>query len=265
MKRILLILISLSLALGACVGVHEEDDPEPPVPVIDPEDGSADAGTRFFHRCLALEFTATWCQYCPNMADALESAQRERPGRLVEVAVHYSDALAAPESGALVKRFSVTTFPTMVLDLDPATKFQRHDPQPMIAHVDAVSGQAVGGLAVDASVAGTVRVRVKAVSEGRYRVAVALVRDGTVTEQAGYGPGYVNRAVLQSFISPDEGYSLGLMRAEEERTADFQAPEAASGLRVAAWLIRETEAGLRAENAAQCAIGKKIDYRYEVD
>ena len=264
MKRWLFFFLAFALALGACVGVHE-DDPEPPVPVIDPEDGSADIGTRFFRRALALEFTATWCQYCPNMAEALHAAQQARPGRLVEVAVHYADALAAPETQALVKRFGVTSYPTMVLDLDPSTAFQKHDPAPMIAYVDSWSGDASCGIAVDASEEGIVRVRVKAAEAGTYRVAVALVRDGDVTEQAGYGPGYVNRAVLQGFLTSDEGDALGAIGAGEERMAAFQAAGAASGVRVAAWAIRETSSGLRAENAVQCAMGKKIDYRYEAD
>lgn len=264
MKRIALILMAFLLALGACVGVHE-DDPDPVVPVIDPEDGSADIGTRFFRRCLALEFTATWCQYCPNMADALAEAQKARPGRLVEVSVHYADDLAAPETEALVRRFGVTSYPTMVLDLDPATAFQKHDPQPMLSYIDSWSGDAACGIAVDATETGVIRVRVKAAEAGSYRVAVALVRDGDVTEQAGYGPGYVNRAVLRGFLTADEGDVLGTMAAGEERTASFQALEADSGLRVASWVIRETTAGLRAVNAVQCTVGKKIDYRYEAD
>ena len=265
MKRILLVLTAFMLVFSACVGVHEEDDPEPPVPVIDPEDGSADIGTRFFHRCLALEFTATWCQYCPNMAEAVHSAQLARPGRLVEVAVHYADDLAAQETPALVKRFGVTSYPTVVLDLDPSTAFQKHEPAPMLAYIDGWTGDAACGIAVDASEEGVVKVRVKAAEAGTYRVAVALVRDGDVTEQAGYGPGYVNQAVLQGFLTSEEGDLLGVTGAGEERTATFQADVAASGVRVAAWAIRETSSGLRAENAVQCALGNKIDYRYEAD
>lgn len=264
MKPWLLILIILSLFCGACVGVHE-DDPEPVVPVIDPEDGSADIGTRFFRRALALEFTGAWCQYCPNMADALQGALQARPGRLVEVAVHYADALEAPETKALVKRFGVTAFPTMVLDLDPSTAFQKHESQPMIMYVDSWSGAAACGIAVDATEEGVVRVQVKAAEAGTYRVAAALVRDGDVTEQAGYGPGYVNRAVLLGFLSSDEGDVLGPMQGEEERSAVFQAVGAAKGLRVVSWAIRETTSGLRAVNAVQCSIGNKKDYRYEAD
>ena len=107
--------------------------------------------------------------------------------------------------------------------------------------------------------------RVKAAEAGTYRVALALVRDGDVTEQAGYGPGYVNQAVLQGFLTSEEGDLLGVTGAGEERTATFQADVAASGARVAAWAIRETSSGLRAENAVQCALGNKIDYRYEAD
>lgn len=265
MKRILLTFIAFSLALAACVGVHE-DDPEPdPVPVIDPEDGSADMGTRFFRRSLVLEYTATWCQYCPNMADAVESAQKARPGRLVEVAVHYADALAAPESDILVNLFKVTSYPTVVLDYDPATLQQRHDPQPMIDHVDSVLPQAVGGVAIDATVENLALVRIKVVRDGIYRVALPVVVDGAVTEQAGYGPGYVNRAVLWTYNGNKDGYKVGALKAGEERTLDIHVPGAAPGVRAVAVLLCETDDGLRVENVAQCEMGKKIDYRYEVD
>lgn len=265
MKRSLLFFVVLVLAIAtACVGVHE-DEPEPVVPVIDPEDGSADIGTRFFHRSLALEFTATWCQYCPNMAEALRTAQGQRPGRLVEIAVHYADDMAAPESATLSSRFSVTSYPTMILDWDSATAFQSPDPAPMVWHVDQRLKQPVSGIAVDASLASAVRISVKAAASGNYRVAAVLVTDGIVAEQAGYGPGFTNNAVLTGFLTDLTGQALGSLEPDAEASREFQLPQPSSGTRIVAWVFREAEGGMLVDNVAQCALGKKIDYRYEAD
>ena len=263
MKR-LLILLAVTLACVSCVGVHE-DDPEPVVPVIDPEDGSADIGTRFFHRCLALEFTATWCQYCPKMAEALRSAQQQRPGRLVEIAVHYADDMATPESAAMASRFNVNSYPTMVLDWDASTAFQNHDPSPMIWHVDQRLKQVASGIAVDATDAVSVSISMKAAATGNYRIAAALVRDGIVAEQAGYGPGYVNNAVLAGFVTDQTGQAVGALQPEVEVSRTFQLPQGLPGTRVVAWVLREVDGGIIVDNVAQCTLGKKIDYRYEAD
>ena len=55
----------------------------------------------FFRRVLALGFTATWCQYCPNMSEAIAEASAQRPGRVIPLAVHYMDELSTSEAAPL--------------------------------------------------------------------------------------------------------------------------------------------------------------------
>ena len=66
-----------ALSMLSCVGVHEDDDIIS-APTVDTEQGGSATGTRFYHRILTYEYTASWCQYCPNMAAALAEAKKER-------------------------------------------------------------------------------------------------------------------------------------------------------------------------------------------
>ena len=124
-KRIIPILLALLPLFFSCIG--QKDDPEEiVVPTEDPEDGSMDSGTRFFQRILALEFTASWCQYCPMMGDALHEAKEERPGRIVEICVHQNDEMSIKAADDIVKEFKVSAWPSMVFNLDHSTKFSEH-------------------------------------------------------------------------------------------------------------------------------------------
>ena len=114
-----MILLPALVFAFACVGQKEDPEEEPgpvdPGTVVDPGTGSEE-GTRPFHRILALEFTASWCQYCPNMAAALSEAMVARPGRIVDMAVHQYDEVSPAEADAIVTLFKASGFPQMVFD-----------------------------------------------------------------------------------------------------------------------------------------------------
>ena len=247
------------------MGQHEPEEPVV-VPVIDPFDGSADIGTRFFHRILAFEYTATWCQYCPNMAEALESAKQLRPGRIVELAVHQYDEMAVPVCDTIVSRFGIAAFPHVVFDFDSATRIQRQEVALLTDYVDGAIPRPACGLAIDASTSGSVTVRMKAAEAGTYRLAVALVEDGIVARQTGYGDNYVNNAVIVRMLSASyEGDGPDSLAAEEEVVRTYPVP-AEGNLRIVAFALqRLSDGNWRASNAGQCALGNHQPYRYEPD
>ena len=268
MKRLrhLLSLLCCLLPLTGCVGQHEPEDPVPR-PVIDPFDGSADIGTRFFHRVLAFDYTATWCQYCPNMEEALGSAKQLRPGRIVEMAVHQYDEMAVPVCDTLVGHFGIAAFPHVVFDFDGSTKIQRQEVALLTDYVDRVIPQPACGLAIDASTPGSVNVRMKAVEAGTYRLAAALVEDGIVARQTGYGDNYVNNAVIVRMLSASyAGDDPGSLQAGEEFARTYTVPAEGENLRVVVYaLLRQTDGTWRSSNAGQCALGNHQPYRYEPD
>ena len=274
MKKWIILLPALLLAL-ACVGQKEDPEEEPgpvdPNTVVDPEAGS-DHGTRPFHRILALEFTATWCQYCPNMTAALEEAMEARPGRILDIAVHQYDEVSPPEADAIVELFKASGFPKMVLDWEGGTMFGTLPHEESVRHitdyVDATAGEPACNMALDCSFSGgrlQAKVSVKADEAASYSVAAAVVQDHIIVDQVGYGPGYSCRSVLRAFLGAGmDGESLGSLEKDGEQsftfTADIGLGDAAeTDFRVVAFVRKNG----RVVNAVTGPLHGKIDYQYE--
>lgn len=268
MKKWRIIGLSLCL-LPACVG--QKDDPEEYYdPGTDPAgiEVSADQGTRPFHRVLALEFTATWCQYCPNMAAALVQAQATCPGRIVDIAVHQYDEISPEEADGIVALFKASAFPQMVFDWDGETMFNEQSARRMTDYVDATVWSSTCNLAAECLYLSgwlQVKVSVKADEAASYSVAAALVQDNLVVNQVGYGPGYSCMSVLRRFLGEGtDGESLGKLEKAAEKTAVFSTAvslgeAAAEDFRVVAFVRKNG----RVVNAITCPLNGKMDYRYE--
>ena len=266
MRRFLAILSML--ACFSCIGQKEDPDYIYPEDVTDPEPGGQAEGSRFFHRVLALEFTATWCQYCPNMAEALEDARKERPGRIQEIAVHYIDEMSSATSEGVVARYSVSAFPTVILDLDPSTSFTRQEASLFMDYVDNALKLEACGLAAESTLKDgllSLSVKLKAAEEGTYSVGVAVVEDGITANQIGAGPGYVNNAVLRQFLGDGglDGTPAGSLKKDEEATVSFNGsfsgPE--DHTRLVIFAIQDG----KVSNTIICTLNEQKGYEYETD
>lgn len=266
MRKILSILALL--ACFSCVGQKEDPDYVYPEDITDPEPGGKEEGSRFFHRVLALEFTATWCQYCPNMAAALHEARKERPGRIQEIAVHYIDEMESVASNRVVARYNVSAFPTVILDLDPSTRFSRQEAALFIDYIDHVVKPEACGLALESSLKDgilSLTVTVKAAEGGTYSVGAAIIEDGLEADQAGAGPSYVNNAVLRDFLGEGglDGMPAGELKKGEESTVSFSrtfnGPQEHTRLVVFAILD-----GI-VSNTTVCTLNDNKGYEYETD
>ena len=270
-----MILLPALVFAFACVGQKEDPEEEPgpvdPGTVVDPGTGSEE-GTCPFHRILALEFTASWCQYCPNMAAALSEAMTARPGRIVDMAVHQYDEVSPAEADAIVTLFKASGFPQMVFDWDVNTKFgtlpMEQSVQRMVSYVDATVEDSTCNLSLENTFADgklQAKVTIKADEAASYSVAAALVQDRMVVDQVGYGPGYSCMSVLRQFLGAGmDGESLGSLEKDVEKAFTFtaeigsgEAPEA--DFRVVAFVRRNG----RVVNAVTGPLNGKIDYQYE--
>lgn len=250
--------ILAALLCWACVG--QKDDPES-LPEPEPETTTPEPepeGTRFFHRVLAMDFTGSWCQYCPNMASALKEAQAQRPGRIVDIALHAYDEMEPACAGELVNTFAVNAFPSLVLDMNPDTKFSTQLASLITEYADEITPLDAPGLSTSWS-GSLLTVKVKAVEEGEYKLCVALAEDGLVAYQSGYGDGYVNNAVLRSYVSHLDGDSLGTLAVGEEASKKYAI--LAGNHRVVLYV---TLNGI-SKNALSCKMGEAIAYTYEED
>lgn len=267
MRKVWLYLLPLLLTL-ACVGQKEDPDEFPEDPGNGQEiPGGADEGEEFFHRTLALCFTATWCQYCPNMEAAVEEVSELRPGRIVPVAIHQYDEISPKEADDIVARFKVSGFPSLVFDLDPDTKSNGQSVPFILEYVDGLGKEGVCGIALSSSLDGSklaVKVSVKPVHAGRYSVAAALVEDGILVKQTGAGENYACNSVLRRLFDGGlDGRDLGELGSGKESSCVFEEEikETNAKLRVVAYVLE----GGRVVNAVSCGLNKSIDYLYEED
>ena len=269
MRQWYVILLALPLLLG-CVGQKEDPEelPQPGPEVPEGQEPGASEGTRAFHRILALEFTATWCQYCPRMAAALEDASAARPGRIVDIAVHQYDEVSPAEADAIVTLFKASGFPKMAFDWDTGTLSGETASQWMIDYVDAEVIAPTCNIALETLFSEgklQAKVSVKAHEEASYSVAAALVQDRIVLDQVGYGPGFNCMSVLRAFLGAGmDGEALGKLGRDEEKSFSFTGemdlgsfPEA--DFRVVAFVRKDG----RVVNALTGPLNGKTNYRYE--
>ena len=88
-----------------------------PFSVTQKENQGVDWDKDFFHRSLMMRFTATWCGWCPFMADAVKVAQESLPGKIVPLNVHAADSdLAFNQTSTLASQYKISRYPSGILD-----------------------------------------------------------------------------------------------------------------------------------------------------
>lgn len=88
-----------------------------PFSVTQKENQGVDWDKDFFHRSLMMRFTATWCGWCPFMADAVKVAQESLPGKIVPLNVHAASSdLAFNQVAALESQYKVGGYPSGYVD-----------------------------------------------------------------------------------------------------------------------------------------------------
>ena len=178
--------------------------------------------TDFYHRSLIMRFTGTWCGYCPWMAEAIEIVRNEHPDKIEAISMHDSGSILY-FSGVdlMIRRFGINAFPTGVVDcrrevenveitttasnLFKAVLETESNYKP----VTGISfNSVVNGNAID------VDVSVYAKAAETFRIAVVLLEDGIVADQAGADPGYIHYDVPRLNLSKSmEGDSFTVSQA----------------------------------------------------
>jgi len=70
----------------------------------------------FTRLVLIEEATGTWCTYCPEAADNLETLRASHPGEFVVLALHYQDDYSNAETDERLSAHGVNAFPTIIFD-----------------------------------------------------------------------------------------------------------------------------------------------------
>ena len=76
----------------------------------------ASSGTAADRLVVAEEFTATWCTYCPSVAQALYNLQQDRPNDIIGLMVHGGDSYTTAWGNSRMSFYSVPGYPTVWID-----------------------------------------------------------------------------------------------------------------------------------------------------
>ncbi len=226
------------------------------IPVNVSQSAASDwASKGFYHRSLAMRFTATWCGYCPQMAVSMTKAQEKLVDKLEVVSLHgTSSDLAFAGTQSLQDYYGyITNFPTAVVDGRIAVLNASAE-----AVVEAVENvhimsetiyPAATGISFSSNVSGdklSVDVKVYALYPEQYKITVFVIEDNIIakqnvegTEDSEYEHDGVVRAAMTNVLG--DSFVTDAQNAEKSFAYSMSIPRNASpdDLRVLVFTQRE--------------------------
>lgn len=191
-----------------------------PVTVVQDEGDSVGEewkSKEFYHRSLAMRFTADWCGYCPTMATSVEYAKALIPDKIEAVSMHPSGGLAFSGSYDMVSRFQISGFPSLIMDSRALVQnYSSSYASQLIKSVveeTECAYPASTGISFKSSLDGmklTADVNIYIKEAGDYKVTVLLLEDGIVGYQNGAGDSYVHNDVVRLALSGINGDDINV-------------------------------------------------------
>lgn len=291
MKKFFSILSIAAAALWS-ISCHGNIDPEDNGDGIElPEgvDTTIDLASGYAQKMFAMQFTSVGCVNCPFLADAIKDVQKNRPGEIIPVAFHmdyggYEDPMTLAVNTKFFEKVATGEgLPMFALNFRKSSQHIINEYAKIISEIDLQkeSHPAVCGVAVAAeydSASGKVEVTAKFKSDvaRMYRYHIFLVEDGIEYAQQGAdAQNYIHNNVLRAFagdnimgaklnsgeyVEPGKEY-------EVVKTMEVSADWNAENMRAVAVILDSRDGGktFYANNAAECAFGKSVDYAFVGD
>ena len=171
------------------------------------------ASKEFWHKSLAMRFTATWCGYCPNLATGFAKAVSQYPNKIEQLNLHpTSSNLGFSGTSALSNIFNVTGYPTGMIDYRSRIGNSASD-YAATTVVDAVKETEKNypvktGISFSSSVSGSklnLNVKLYIKEKGDYKVTAVLVEDNIIGYQNGGGDSYNHSSIARVALSDITG------------------------------------------------------------
>lgn len=209
------------------------------------------ASKEFWHRSLAMRFTATWCGYCPNLATGFAKAVSQYPNKIEQLNLHpTSSNLGFSGTSALSNIFNVTGYPTGMIDYRSRIGNYASDYAATLV-VGAVKETeknypAKTGISFSSSVSGsTVNLNVKLYikEKGDYKVTAVLLEDNIIGYQNGGGDSYNHSNIARVAFSDITGDAVSTSEDNKTVSKNYTATIPSScdknNLRVLVYVLRQ--------------------------
>lgn len=248
-------------------------------------------GRNFYRRSVMQRFTATWCGYCPAMAEAFDLAEEDVPGRYVPVNMHpdNSDAsLAWSGTGYFEQLYSISGYPASVVN-GVACLYNELTVAVIAKKMVALAEEAVEDFPSETNIMafssledGVINLSafVAMKEENGYMINIVLLEDGVETSQTGYSGTYRHEHIARGMLTDNGGdpvqcagsRSVALMTYSYELPSNVVDPE---NLSLAIYItvpgsvegslpgIMYMDSGFFADNAAMLPVNGSVEYQFE--
>ncbi len=232
----------------------------------------------YYRRNVVFKFTGTWCTYCPAMSTAIDLAKYKYPDRLIEIAVHNSDALAV-EAGDEIKSYcDIPGLPSVSIDMNKDYTFTTSSSSLIVDNAlkSLEENPTAAGIQVETSIdSGKLNIDIEATftADGEYKIAAALLQGGFNYEQSGTSDtSYRQNHVLRGFFQTNPlGDSIGEMVKQQkyEQHYEYTLPssitdEELEQSSVVVYILNNIgNAVYVVNNAAECTLGESSPYQFE--
>lgn len=229
----------------------------------------------FYKNVLLLRFTGAWCGGCGTFSPTLATALNNYPDRVVQMAMHYDDALTSSQIGLFMLYFSHREYPTLYFDFDRTDTGKgissvNMSTQEVVSTIQGYQAKgAQAGIAMTSTMEGrtaNVTVRVTPSQSGTYYLGVAVVEDGLAGTQNGVVGTYINNDTFRIIDTEVTGNELGSLTANTEvsQQFSFDLSKYTDNCRIVAYVnMSDGNGGYTTTNAASCPINGSIDYSFE--
>lgn len=208
-------------------------------------------GKEFWHRSLAMRFTATWCGYCPNLATGFAKAVSQYPNKIEQLNLHpASSNLGFSGTSALSNIFNVTGYPTGMIDYRSRIGNYASDDAATLV-VDAVKETekyypVKTGTSFSSSVSGnTLNLNIKLYikEKGDYKVTAVLLEDNIIGYQNGGGSSYNHSSIARVAITDITGDAVSTSEDNKTVSKNYTATIPSScdknNLRVLVYVLKQ--------------------------
>lgn len=209
------------------------------------------ASKEFWHRSLAMRFTATWCGYCPNLATGFAKAVSQYPNKIEQLNLHpTSSNLGFSGTSALSNIFNVTGYPTGMIDYRSRIGNYASD-YAATTVVDAVKETEKNypiktGISFSSSVSGStlnLNVKLYIKEKGDYKVTAVLLEDNIIGYQNDGGDNYNHSSIARVAITDITGDAVSTSEDNKTVSKNYTATIPSScdknNLRVLVYVLRQ--------------------------
>lgn len=255
------------------------------IPVSVNQNGKSSSQNRnFIHKSLAMRFTADWCAFCPDMDEALHTADKKMDAGLEVVSIHMDGRLIFPLGSFFDSFYEISGYPTGIID--GRVKIQNDD----TATSEAVKAsqetanlyRTVSGISFKSSKSGntlSADVELFLKEAETYKLTVWAVEDGIISPQtvgSEVDNYYEHNGVLRLALSSVGGETFTVAKANTTKQFSYRATIPsnckADNMRLVVFVqrmygartpVRTDDYGAYyIDNSASGKIGTKVDYNY---